>query len=609
MAFVSYAQNFEDVMLWRALKHVSNGFYIDVGANHPTLYSVTRAFYERGWHGVNIEPVKHFCDRLVAERARDINLNVAVGERSGVAPFFNVLDSGLATLNSSIAENYLSDGWSLETIEAQVVMLSSICRDFAPADIHFLKIDVEGAEREALAGMDFGAYRPWILVVEATMPNSMQTAHESWEPIVLAASYRFVYFDGLNRYYVANEHDELVAAFAAPPNVFDGFILNADQESHLRAEEAGMRAYRAQERAQAAEVQSQMSLSAAAAAEARTSAAEERAQDARALAESARLLAENAETKLFEALQLAEVAERRSQAAEQRTQRAERRAEMAKRQAEAAEQQTHAAEQRTQRAEQQSGTAKRQAEAAEQQMHAARAAAEAAGIRTSQAEQLAHEMEALAEAAGVRTSQAEQLARSMEALAAAAQARALSAEAQARDALVSAYADAARLSQLRADVAERDRLLAEVHASFSVRVTAPLRSLANLVRRANESKDRASPAPPAAGSTRVVPRRRLANLLRKAPGVRSLSRSLYVRYPVLWHRLTDPLLRPPTRHSTYASNRSLPAAIARLEPQSHLAAARPQPAFVSTSFVVPRDENIDTVRLVAAINERMSRAS
>ena len=45
--FVSYAQNYEDVMLWRALKHVKKGFYVDVGANDPKFDSVTQAFYGR----------------------------------------------------------------------------------------------------------------------------------------------------------------------------------------------------------------------------------------------------------------------------------------------------------------------------------------------------------------------------------------------------------------------------------------------------------------------------------------------------------------------------------------------------------------------------------
>ena len=44
MTFISYAQNFEDVMLRRVLKHVENGFYIDVGAQDPSADSVTKLF-------------------------------------------------------------------------------------------------------------------------------------------------------------------------------------------------------------------------------------------------------------------------------------------------------------------------------------------------------------------------------------------------------------------------------------------------------------------------------------------------------------------------------------------------------------------------------------
>lgn len=57
MTFISYAQNFEDVRLWRALKQFEHGFYIDVGANDPSHDSVTKAFYDHGWHGINVEPM------------------------------------------------------------------------------------------------------------------------------------------------------------------------------------------------------------------------------------------------------------------------------------------------------------------------------------------------------------------------------------------------------------------------------------------------------------------------------------------------------------------------------------------------------------------------
>lgn len=82
---ISYAQNFEDVMLERAFAEIENGFYVDVGAWDPDLDSVTRYFYERGWRGVNIEPNPKYLALLKEKRARDVNLGLAVGAHNGRA--------------------------------------------------------------------------------------------------------------------------------------------------------------------------------------------------------------------------------------------------------------------------------------------------------------------------------------------------------------------------------------------------------------------------------------------------------------------------------------------------------------------------------------------
>lgn len=224
MMFISYAQNFEDVMLWRALGHVEHGFYIDVGANHPSEDSVTKAFYERGWSGINIEPLAKHARQLQQERPRDINLQLAVGAENGEVELFDTPVRGLATASAAVAEMHAGAG--LQTVRSVVAMrrLDDICAEYAPADIHFLKIDVEGFEAQVLAGMDLRRFRPWVLLVEATVPNSKRI-DASWEPQIIAAGYRFVYFDGLNRYYVADERaDALAPHFSAPPNVFDAFV-------------------------------------------------------------------------------------------------------------------------------------------------------------------------------------------------------------------------------------------------------------------------------------------------------------------------------------------------------------------------------------------------
>ena len=87
--FVSYAQNREDVVLARALRPDDRrGFWVDVGAGDPILDSVTAAFAERGWRGVNVEPLPREHQRLCAARPADTNLRVALGARAGLGKLF-----------------------------------------------------------------------------------------------------------------------------------------------------------------------------------------------------------------------------------------------------------------------------------------------------------------------------------------------------------------------------------------------------------------------------------------------------------------------------------------------------------------------------------------
>src|SRR5690242_14066635 len=144
-------------MLWRALGHVGAGFWIDVGAAEPERLSVTRAFSERGWHGINIEPVPSHFARLRLARPRDINLNLAAGAAPGRMSFHRIGATGLSTLDADIAAAHARRGRRVETDTIEVTTLAALCRQYAPAQVHFLKIDVEGAEREVLLGADFAA--------------------------------------------------------------------------------------------------------------------------------------------------------------------------------------------------------------------------------------------------------------------------------------------------------------------------------------------------------------------------------------------------------------------------------------------------------------------
>ena len=299
MSFISYAQNFEDVILWRALKHIEQGFYIDVGAQDPEVDSVTKAFYDRGWRGINIEPIPQWFERLQKERPRDINLQLAAGREPGEVIFFEIPDTGLSTAEKNIAERHKTEhGYPSREVKVAVETLTNLCERYHLAPIHFLKIDVEGMEKAVLEGLDLEKIRPWIILVESTLPNTQEECHADWEPILLKAGYQYSYFDGLNRFYVAKEHSELLDAFKAPPNFFDDFQLNRQHQAEIRARAAESAAKEAEARAARAEAEAQEAMARALQAEARAREAEVQKAQAEAKAQEAQARAARAEATL-----------------------------------------------------------------------------------------------------------------------------------------------------------------------------------------------------------------------------------------------------------------------------------------------------------------------
>lgn len=244
MPIVSYAQNREDVVLARAFGDQASGTYLDVGAAHPSSHSVTRHFYERGWRGVNVEPHPVFHALLEAERPDDVNLRVAVADHAGTTTFFLGPDvhPGGSTTSPAVAEELVAKGLAVEPVEVELVTLAQVVADHLDGRVvDFLKVDVEGAEEAALRGAALDRWRPRVIVVEATHPNSSRPSHELWEHLVLAAGYRLCLFDGLNRFYARDDEPELARLLAAPANVFDAYVPVEQVEAERRAERAERR--------------------------------------------------------------------------------------------------------------------------------------------------------------------------------------------------------------------------------------------------------------------------------------------------------------------------------------------------------------------------------
>jgi FkbM family methyltransferase len=222
---ISYAANWEDVLLYRVFKERAAGIYVDIGASDPTHSSVTKLFYDRGWHGVNLEPSPIF-GQLQAERPRDINLPFAVSDHDGEVEFY-VHDGlvGTSTLSREVEPGLSDRDLKRRLVRVKCITLATLEAQFPLIrNANFLKIDAEGAEDAIVAGANWDTFRPELLLIEATKAFSNERCDEIRVRKLTSVGYDEVYFDGINAWFVRSESADLRRHFKLPVNQLDDFV-------------------------------------------------------------------------------------------------------------------------------------------------------------------------------------------------------------------------------------------------------------------------------------------------------------------------------------------------------------------------------------------------
>jgi FkbM family methyltransferase len=158
----SYAQHGEDMLLWEHFRGKTDGFFVEAGANHPTICSQTWLLEQRGWKGILVEPIIEKFELICRERPGSRVYHLALGspEQRGRARFHV---AGVDALSGLI----VNDDVAIDRVEeVEVRTLDDVLAEAGNPRLDLVSIDVEGVELQVLRGFDLERHRPAILLVE-----------------------------------------------------------------------------------------------------------------------------------------------------------------------------------------------------------------------------------------------------------------------------------------------------------------------------------------------------------------------------------------------------------------------------------------------------------
>jgi FkbM family methyltransferase len=229
----SFGQNGEDVILDRVFSGVPRGRYIDAGAGHPVIRSISYHFYRRGWRGILVEPHPELFRLICDLRPDDQVFAVALGAETGSVNLHCTEPWGY----SSTDEHLVQGRTISRTVAVPQLSIMSLLASVGwvlSQDIHFLILDVEGSEMLALRGIDLQQVRPWVIVIESIHAVT-RTEHRPWRHLLEEQNYTWVLFDGVSDYYLAHERRDLSSKIHPPCSTdsYEPYVPRIDLQSHV----------------------------------------------------------------------------------------------------------------------------------------------------------------------------------------------------------------------------------------------------------------------------------------------------------------------------------------------------------------------------------------
>ncbi len=171
---VSYSQMGEDVIACGVLAEamrIEKPTYVDIGAADPIDANNTYLAHVRGGHGVLVEPNPAYQERLHRERPRDVIVSAGVGVTDATeADYYLIRNAPMRNTFSRDDVEYLRKQRGHDVVERVVriplISINHLIERHLGVAPDVLSTDVEGLDYAILQTLDFGRYRPAIIIAE-----------------------------------------------------------------------------------------------------------------------------------------------------------------------------------------------------------------------------------------------------------------------------------------------------------------------------------------------------------------------------------------------------------------------------------------------------------
>ena len=193
-----------DILIENIFRNQKNGFYIDVGCQHPIKNNNTYLLHKKGWSGINIDLDKDNIDLFNVSRISDDNINIAASNRiNEVDLFFFHKKSPINTIDKKTSQFQKAKISSIKKIKTNTLNNIIKSSKYSNRKIDLLSIDVEGHELPVLEGLDFNKYSPNVIVVEYLDLNvsKLEIKNLNIENVINSEIYKFL---TLKKYILVN---------------------------------------------------------------------------------------------------------------------------------------------------------------------------------------------------------------------------------------------------------------------------------------------------------------------------------------------------------------------------------------------------------------------